>query len=490
MNDTDRDRTAAYHVAVTKLIAILLALLVPGAARAATCIQPADRPCAIASPNHLSLAPGINVVSRTVTVPTKALPLERPLTVTVVALASSEVLWNGRPVGGNGRIGTTRAAERPGKYFATIVIPTALVKPGDNRVTVRMSASHLWLPVQRPVHQLDIGPYETPQLPGRGHYLPAMLMLGAIAGAFVYFAVAALGQNRHRDPAPLWLAGVAGTAMLQLLVEVSRAYVAYSYPWHLARVSAIALLAAATAVLIASYSAHRFAPDMRRTVVRVTAATSIAFVILIPPFDFKAMGAILAGILALIFVALLGVRNGVPKAGWAALTGIGAILLMAREVTQFLDQAYYLLIAAALLALLAEQVSALRNARAEAARAEALEERLRQAQERGEPIVQLKDGNRVHRVASAEILYVRGADDYCEVRLSDGRDLLVTIGLARLHSSLPPGFIRVHKSYIVNGERVRRLEPRPGGGRRLALDGDMTVPVGRSYGASLSAFSG
>lgn len=474
---------------VKRLLASLLMLLIPGATQAAACIQPAAWPCPIVSADQLRLEPGINRVSRTVTVPPGALPMERPLTVTIVALASSEVSWNGRTIGRNGRVGASPASERPGRYFATFNVPPALVRPGDNVVTVQLSAAHLWLPVHRPIHMMHVGPYETPELPGRSHYLPALLMLGAIAGAFVYFAAAAFGQGRKRERAPLLLAAIAGTAMLQLVVEVSRAYVAYSYPWHLARVSAIALLAGATAVLIAAYATDRFAPDRKRPVLLATASASLALVVLMPPFDFKALGAILVGIVALGYAALRGLRRGLPKARWAALASLAAMLLMAWEMTQFLDQAYYILIAVALVALVAEQVGTLRAARAEAARAQALEERLRRAEERGEPIVQLKDGSRVHRVASADILYARGADDYCEVRLKDGRELLVTSGLARLMATLPAGFVRVHKSYVVNGALVRRLEPRPGGGRTLSLEGDVKVPVGRSYGAAVSAWA-
>ena len=104
--------------------------------------------------------------------------------------------------------------------------------------------------------------------------------------------------------------------------------------------------------------------------------------------------------------------------------------------------------------------------------------------------MQLRYGNRVHRVAQADIVYARGADDYCEVRLADGRTLLVTMGLARLQASLQPNFRRVHKSYVVNGDHVRQVQPRPGGGRLVALGDGITIPVGRSYSKGLAEWSG
>jgi DNA-binding LytR/AlgR family response regulator len=120
----------------------------------------------------------------------------------------------------------------------------------------------------------------------------------------------------------------------------------------------------------------------------------------------------------------------------------------------------------------------LRGARSATLRAE---ERLRRAEEAGEPIVQLKEGGRIHRVAQSDILFARGADDYCEVRLKDGRDLLVTTNLARLHEALPQCLVRVHKSYGVNPAEAQSVQPRPGGGRQISLSDGTTIPVGRSY---------
>jgi DNA-binding LytR/AlgR family response regulator len=410
-----------------------------------------------------------------VRVPPQALPLERPLTVRIAALASSEVLWNGRSIGRNGMPGEDRRSERPGQYFATFTIPRALVRPGANLVSVRMSSQHLWLPALWPVHILEIGLYETPVLPGRSHYLPALLALGAIATAFVFFCVAACGRSPLRERGAPLLAGVAGAALLQLLIEVSRAFVAYSYPWHLARVSAIAVMAAITAVLVAAYATGRFNLGLshKRRLVAATAILTITSLVFVPSFDLKAMAAILTGALALGLAALHGMRRGLAGATWAVAAGLAIILAMRWQLTAFLDQAYYLLLAVVLVALVAEQMSSLRRARAErdeeARRAAALAERLARAERAGEPIVTLKDGSRRHRVAESDILYVRAADDYCDVMLKDGRSLLVTMSLARLTATLPARFVRVHKSYAVNRAHVTSVVPRAGGARSLAL---------------------
>lgn len=498
MNGRDSLARARYTGGVKPLFALLAFFLLAAAAPAVETgpvrLCPTALPGADCAPVDLTgvrlSGPGTTLV-RTVHVDREALPLSRPLMVWVIALASSEVSWNGVPIGRNGVPAADRAGERPGRFVANFVVPDRLVRPGENRLSARLSAHHLWLPVRTPVHQFDVGPYQTPNLPGLSHYLPALLMLGALAAAFVYFAAAALGDRRERGAR--LLAAIAGLATLQLGAEVSRAFIAYTYPWHLARVSLIALLAAATAIAIAAYGAHRFAPRRRRMVIAATAAAAAASLLLLPWFDMKALGAILAAGLALAAASGIGLRDGRPLAATGLAAAVGLIGLMAWQRTLFLDQGYYVFLAALLVALIAEQLSSLRRARAErdreTRRAAALAQRLAQAEREGEAILALKDGSRTHRVVAGDIVAIRAADDYCDVILADGRTLLVTMSLARLLDTLPGPFVRVHKSHAVNRAHVTALAPRPGGGRDLALSDGSRIPVGRSYRDAVAAWS-
>ena len=473
---------------VKRLIACLAWLLIGAAPPQAPCAQPSPVYCRIGEPADIRLDEGVVTARRTVRVAPAALPLERPLTVTIAALASAEVLWNGRVVGRNGIPAEDRASEVPGRYFYTVDVPPRLVRAGDNVVEVRLSGRHLWLPVMRPVHILSIGPYETPELPGRSAYLPALLALGAIAGAFIYFAAGAFAGGQR---GALLLAGIAATAMLQLLAEVSRAFISLSYPWALARVTAIAVVAAATAVMLAAYAAQRFAPRRKTAAVAAVAFAGAASVVLIPAFDFKALGAILAGLISLAASAGAAVRRGAWTARAAAAFAAAAMALMVWESTAFLDQGYYLVVAAGLVALVAEQVQILRRAReerdSETRRASALAERLARAEREGEPILALRDGSRTRRVAESDLLYVRAADDYCEAVLTGGQTVLVTMTLVRFLETLPPRFVRVHKSFAVNRAHVAAIAPRAGGGRELRMSDGMSVPIGRSYAAAALA---
>ncbi|HEX8261664.1 MAG TPA: LytTR family DNA-binding domain-containing protein, partial [Allosphingosinicella sp.] len=195
---------------------------------------------------------------------------------------------------------------------------------------------------------------------------------------------------------------------------------------------------------------------------------------------------------ALLACAGSGARRRRP----GARAGIGFALLLfaliAWQLTDFLDQSYYVALALVLVVLVGEQLLVLRQARSagekEALRAAGLEARLKEAAAgSGDRIARLKDGAVTRQVPEAQILFVRAADDYCEARLADGRTLLVTMSLSRLQQALSERFVRIHKSYSVNAAQVAALGPRPGGGRQLTLADGTILPVGRAYMDAVSA---
>jgi len=482
---------------VKPLLALLALLMLVAAAPpietgpVRVCAAGGQGPCRPTELVDLKLTGAETIIFRRVRVDPKALPLSRPLMVWITAMASSEVRWNGVLVGRNGIPGADSASEQPGRFVATFEVPAAFVRPGENVVTARLSAHHLWLPVERTVHAFFVTPYETPVLPGLTDYLPALLTLGALAAAAFYFGATALGRRERRSAL---LASIAILAMIQLGLEVLRVFVAYPYPWHLVRVAAIALLAAATSVLVAGWAADRFARAWWKPVWVATSAVAVASLLLVPWYDIKAMAAILAGLVAVAACAAHGLRRGRPKAAVALGGAILVTGLMVWQLTVFLDQAYYLSVAAMLVALVVEQVATLRLTRqhgdAETKRAADLEDRLRRAEAAGEIIVELKDGARLHRVPESDIVRIQAADDYCDVFLADGRSLLVTTTLAKLLANLSDRFLRVHKSHAIALAHSVSTAPRDGGGRSVTLDDGSAVPIGRTFGDSVAAALG
>jgi hypothetical protein len=103
----------------------------------------------------------------------------------------------------------------------------------------------------------------------------------------------------------------------------------------------------------------------------------------------------------------------------------------------------------------------------------------------------IQDGARLLRIPIGEILAVRAAGNYVEFLLDDGRRPLMRTPLGEIESALgPSGFLRTHRSWIVNAARVRALEPSGSGDHRVALDGGETAPVSRRFPDALERLRG
>jgi len=99
----------------------------------------------------------------------------------------------------------------------------------------------------------------------------------------------------------------------------------------------------------------------------------------------------------------------------------------------------------------------------------------------------IQGANTLLRVPLREILAVQAARNYVEFALEDGRRPLMRASIARVEAALAPaGFVRTHRSWLVNAERVRALSAAGSGDFRLDLGGGLTAPLSRRYPLALA----
>src|SRR5437764_440983 len=104
--------------------------------------------------------------------------------------------------------------------------------------------------------------------------------------------------------------------------------------------------------------------------------------------------------------------------------------------------------------------------------------------ERPQRIV-VRDGARVHIIPLDKLDYVEAQDDYVALH-SGGRSHLKQQSIASLEAALDPArFVRIHRSAIVNLERVARIEPYGKESRIAILQDGVRLPVSRSGYARL-----
>ena len=97
----------------------------------------------------------------------------------------------------------------------------------------------------------------------------------------------------------------------------------------------------------------------------------------------------------------------------------------------------------------------------------------------------VRDGTRVHIIPITKLDYVEAQDDYIALA-SEGRKHLKQQTIASLESSLDPSrFLRIHRSYIVNLERVAKIEPYGKDSKVAVLKDGAQLPISRSGYARL-----
>lgn len=103
----------------------------------------------------------------------------------------------------------------------------------------------------------------------------------------------------------------------------------------------------------------------------------------------------------------------------------------------------------------------------------------------------IRDGARTLRVPLSEIAAVSSAGNYVEFNLVDCRKPLMRATLGAIENQMAPrGFVRIHRSWLVNPARVEAIEPVGSGDFTVTLAGGLKAPLSRRFRDALEALRG
>ncbi|MFN7980360.1 MAG: LytTR family DNA-binding domain-containing protein [Vicinamibacterales bacterium] len=102
----------------------------------------------------------------------------------------------------------------------------------------------------------------------------------------------------------------------------------------------------------------------------------------------------------------------------------------------------------------------------------------------------VRDGPRVHVIPVAKLDYAQAQDDYVSFRC-EGKDYLKEQTLAEVESALDSAkFVRIHRSYLLNIDRLARVDVDERENRIAVLSDGTRLPVSRSGFTRLNALLG
>ena len=104
--------------------------------------------------------------------------------------------------------------------------------------------------------------------------------------------------------------------------------------------------------------------------------------------------------------------------------------------------------------------------------------------------VVVKDGTKVHIIPIGKLDYVEAQDDYIAIH-SEKKNYLKQQTISSIEAQLDPQrFVRIHRSYVVNLERIARIEPYTKDSREAVLTDGTQLPVSRSGHTKLKELLG
>ncbi len=99
----------------------------------------------------------------------------------------------------------------------------------------------------------------------------------------------------------------------------------------------------------------------------------------------------------------------------------------------------------------------------------------------------VKKLGRIELLPVDKVAYIRGAHNYSELVLVDGRCELHDKSLEQLAAVLPDGFERIHKSFLVRFADIAAIHAREGSQYEAELKSGVRLPVGRTRSSALRA---
>ncbi|UCA58153.1 LytTR family DNA-binding domain-containing protein [Chryseobacterium rhizoplanae] len=90
----------------------------------------------------------------------------------------------------------------------------------------------------------------------------------------------------------------------------------------------------------------------------------------------------------------------------------------------------------------------------------------------------VKSSGQQHRINFNEILYIESIKDYVNIR-TVGEEYIVLDTLKSLENQLPNKFVRIHKSFIINLDKIKSI-----GAKKLRVS-EHEIPIGDSYRSNL-----
>ncbi|WP_046005944.1 LytR/AlgR family response regulator transcription factor [Pseudoalteromonas rubra] len=412
-----------------------------------------------------------------------------PLAFYLFAKASSEVYLNGTLLGVNGRPASDAEQELAGFMDARFYVPPDLVRPGENWVVMHLSSHQSMLHLASPLHLAALGRYQnTTEYFGIEPYIQLSVLCVLLLGG-LYLLILRLSPLRAQIPAGLlWLIGIAAA---QLAAEQLRGWFSYPYPLHDVRLMLILICALAfgSGLLVYLLRLCQMHTKLQLVILVPGIGLTLLLVFISPGFDLKTTLAVtMPAFIGMCVACWYYYQQRTGKTLLCGATLCAFVLAALLSLQSFHSLTFYAMVTLLLGILLGLHIRHLSEIQlqsiADQQAIAKLQVKLAQLDKASaQQYLNLTFGSATERVDIGQLLWCRAAGDYVELHLEGGAERLYSGSMKSLTDKLPATFMQVHRSYLVDLDRVRRIalnkdKAQPGYAFLYLSDGSR-VPVSR-----------
>ena len=94
----------------------------------------------------------------------------------------------------------------------------------------------------------------------------------------------------------------------------------------------------------------------------------------------------------------------------------------------------------------------------------------------------VRSNRQTRKISYSTINYIESMSDYVIIRTTDNQKIITRERISRIEEKLPPQFIRIHRSFIVNLEKVVSFTR-----DQVSVPG-IKLPISRTYKKSRDSF--
>jgi len=87
----------------------------------------------------------------------------------------------------------------------------------------------------------------------------------------------------------------------------------------------------------------------------------------------------------------------------------------------------------------------------------------------------VKSSGQQHKVNFNDILFIESIKDYVNIK-TENQEYIVLDTLKSLENQLPENFARVHKSFIINIDKIEKMDV-----KNVSINSDIEIPIGETY---------